>query len=601
MSEDIGLKQQAGNHRLTTIVAVDVCDYSKMSEADELSAIQLIDDIFAICQILVKRFRGRIFKKIADATLVEFQSTQDAIFFAVALREDVTKQTQWCGQPNSVETRIGIHVGDVVDRQDGDILGHGINVAVRLQENAPRNAILASSNVINLLPENIGLSVIQVGKTSLKNIDKPINSFLIEQPKGWRSKFKLKRNPFAKGFVCLILISMMAIYYIQYNADKTDRGQINPEAVSATLYNLRQSPYPISDMFVALNTTNSFEEALVLLNKKYNKKQLSDKDKIDLLHQIGALAMNRNSPEAEKAYRKILGLKKDPEALLQLAMILHKRGDIVQARDFLQRAKLATENTDYSPDRIILGIKTEIALLNGRYGPKGNSVEVGSSEDSQKAEVLLSEIANSEQTHAHHDIRLRARYYALILQFMRQYREVGNSSNEIETAIYFYIIKELKFVIDEQRRYGFLYDLSESYAALSTTQNAVQLYNDSVYTLEQSLENEERLARPSKTISAHANLAYAKVASHSENDDRLSQAEYHIEKVREISVAENRANREYYNLYVLALVENKRGNKKQACSFFDSARQMWPKASMSKGFLSKIDEDLGCNFYESSE
>lgn len=599
MNEDIELRQQGGSHRLTTIVAVDVCDYSKMSETDELSAIQLMDDIFKICQKLVTRFRGRIFKTIADATLVEFQSTQDAIFFAVALREDVTKQTQWRGQPNSVETRIGIHVGDVVDRIDGDILGHGVNIAVRLQEKAPRNGIMASSNVVNLISRETGLNLKSVGKVSLKNIDRPIGGFLVQQSNGWQHFYRWSLKPNLRVLIASLVMIIAAFSFNHFKGGFAGKNEISPEAVSATLYNLRQSPFPISDMFAALNRENSFDGALKFLIEQYDKKQsvMSDKDKIDLLHQIAALAMNRNSPEAEKAYRKILSLKADPEALLQLAIILRKRGDIVQARDFLRRARKAVENISYSPQRIRLGIKIESTVLNGRYGPDGNILKTPSEADLFAAEKVLAQIADSEESKSHKDLRLRAKYNALMLQFMGLYQTDQDGSENVKLTAYLRIIEELKSVIDEQGQYSFVYDLSESYSTLSTIQNVVHDYDASIQSLEKSLNIEYRLVRPSKTIATHANLAYANVASHSEGTEKLDKAEYHVNKVREISKAENRVNREYYNLYVLALIEDKRGNRVQACSYFDSARLLWPKSSLPKGFLPELDKDLGCNFY----
>jgi len=591
--------EQVGKRRLTTIVAVDICDYSKFSEIEELSAIKLMDDVFAIGEKLVGRFKGRIFKVIADALLVEFPSTRDAVYFADSFRQEISYQKEWPINVTKIETRTGIHVGDVVDRPDGDILGHGVNVAVRLQESAPRGGIIISSNVFNLLPDNIGLNLSSGRKIDLKNIEKPINTYLVEQEFSWKGRLKENKTLIAKALLGLILMASAFFYYSQYKAGSTGRSEISSVAVSATLHNLRQSPYPISDMFAALNTTNSFDGALYFLIEKYNKKlsAMSDKDKINLLHQIASLAVNRNSPEAEKAYRKILSIKGDPEALLQLAIILRKRGDIVQARDFLRRASKAVENIGYSPERILLAIEIESAVLNGQYGPDGNFLQSGSTVDLLSAEMVLAKIAASEQANSHNDIRLRASYNALVLQFMSLYKTDDNNPDEGKLSAYLRIIDDLKSIIDEQINYNFLYDLSESYATLSTIQNIVRQYDDSIYTLEQSLDIEERLVRPSKTIAAHANLAYAYVASHSEETEKLIKAEYHIKKVREISAAENRVNREYYNLYVLALVENKRSNKDKSCSYFDSARLLWPKSSLPKGFLPKLDKDLGCNFY----
>lgn len=335
MSEDLNLKHQTERRRLTTIVAVDVCDYSKMSEMDELSAIKLMDDIFVISQKLVNRFRGRIFKTIADATLIEFPSAKDAIFFAVTLREDVTKQTQWRGQQNSVETRIGIHVGDIVDRLDGDILGHGVNVAVRLQEKAPRNGIMASSNVVNLISGDTGLNLKSVGKVSLKNIESPIGSYLVQQSNWWQHFNQRNKRVAMKIVTGLVLIGFLAFSYIQYQSGAVERvlvannlipAQLNDRGASAriskdalstayirsVLENLRNSDQSSSKVVFALLEEGNIEQALKSLEEQTQTFRGDAKNvkHLELLHQIAALSYQSNPQRALAYYESIL--KIDP-------------------------------------------------------------------------------------------------------------------------------------------------------------------------------------------------------------------------------------------------------------------------------------------------
>ena len=121
---------ESQKRRLTTIVASDVCGYSSLSEKDELSAIRVSDKIYSIFDKIISAHDGRVFKRIADGFLAEFPSAHQGMQAALEFQTAILKLS------NSPGVRIGIHVGDVIDRADGDILGHGVNIAVRIQEQA---------------------------------------------------------------------------------------------------------------------------------------------------------------------------------------------------------------------------------------------------------------------------------------------------------------------------------------------------------------------------------------------------------------------------------------------------------------------------------
>jgi len=101
---------------------------------------------------------------------------------------------------------------DVIDREDGDILGHGVNVAVRLQEKAIRNGILASIHVVNMLGASFEYERHRRGNIALKNISESIVAFDIEAPdrasfhhiRRWRKLLK-KRASFISVLGVLLL------------------------------------------------------------------------------------------------------------------------------------------------------------------------------------------------------------------------------------------------------------------------------------------------------------------------------------------------------------------------------------------------------------
>lgn len=79
--------------------------------------------------------------------------------------------------------RIGIAIGDVlVQEQDGDLLGDGVNVAARLQTLAQPGGVCVSEEVYQHVARNISFSVADLGPQELKNLPHPVRVFEILLP-----------------------------------------------------------------------------------------------------------------------------------------------------------------------------------------------------------------------------------------------------------------------------------------------------------------------------------------------------------------------------------------------------------------------------------
>lgn len=602
--DGIELSQDVGTRRLASILALDICDFSKLSEENEKIAVAVARRMRTLVIDASEKFEGRLFNEVGDAFYLEFSSAAQTMACAREILKKVSADSELKSLANT-KVRIGLHTGDVYVQEDGNLLGHGVNIASRLQQSAQAGSILASKNLIDSLSTKEPRKRFR-RRVPLKNIKQQMVAFDIHGNEAnnlakWWASFKIAAQRRSRLIIFGLSSLMFAgISWVVLNNRTTE---INPSAVAATLYHLKQTPYPIENVFAALNKTNSFEGALLKLTTEYDAAEstMNNREKINLLHQIAALAVNRNSPEAEKAYRKILAINTDPEALLQLAIILRKRGDIVQARDLLRRGRDAANQIQYSPVRILLAIDIEFAFINGLYGPNGNANSEGTETDFLNSEKQLAEIAASERIAPLIDLRLRAKYGRLKLQHLRQYNSDSSSLIADNPEDYLHIIEELEALIDAQENYKFLYDLSDSFATLSTIQSFVGQYETAILTLERAIEIEEILQRPSMMIRPHANLAYIYAVWETQDpelrENRFEKAIYHIDQVRQISNNENRQNREYYNLYIMALIENGRGNQIDACRLLKTSRSQWPKASLPNQLLEHLDRDFGCGAF----
>ncbi len=130
----------AESRKLAAILAADVVGYSRLAGADEdrtlarLRALRsdLIDPTIAV-------HHGRVVKRTGDGALVEFRSVFDAVRCAVEIQNAMVERNAGVPAERRIEFRIGIHLGDVVEESDGDLMGDGVNIAafIRFKSGAP--------------------------------------------------------------------------------------------------------------------------------------------------------------------------------------------------------------------------------------------------------------------------------------------------------------------------------------------------------------------------------------------------------------------------------------------------------------------------------
>ena len=133
--------------KLAAILAADVVGYSRLAGADEdrtlarLRALRsdLIDPTFAV-------HNGRVVKRMGDGFLVEFRSVVDAVRCAIEIQIAMVERNAGVAADKRVEFRIGVHLGDVVEEADGDLMGDGVNIAARLERIAKPGAICLSED-----------------------------------------------------------------------------------------------------------------------------------------------------------------------------------------------------------------------------------------------------------------------------------------------------------------------------------------------------------------------------------------------------------------------------------------------------------------------
>ena len=182
--------------KIAAILASDVVGYSRLAGADEdrtlarLRALRsdLIDPIIAV-------HHGRVVKRTGDGSIVEFSSVVDAVRCAVEVQNGMVERNAGVPPERRIEFHIGIHLGDVVEESDGDLMGDGVNIAARLESIAKPGAICLSVDAYRQVKARLDLVVGDLGEQSLKNIAEPIRVYSLEVGRPVQAKLAAASAP----------------------------------------------------------------------------------------------------------------------------------------------------------------------------------------------------------------------------------------------------------------------------------------------------------------------------------------------------------------------------------------------------------------------
>jgi adenylate cyclase len=182
--------------KLAAILVADVVGYTRLAGADEdriLARLRtlrsdLIDPTIAV-------HHGRIVKRTGDGSIIEFRSVVDAVNCAIEVQRAMVERNAEVAPDKRIEFRIGIHLGDVVEESDGDLMGDGVNIAARLQSVAKPGAICLSEQAYWQVKGRLDLAVTDLGPTEFKNIAEPMRAYSLEVGVPAQAKPETKAKP----------------------------------------------------------------------------------------------------------------------------------------------------------------------------------------------------------------------------------------------------------------------------------------------------------------------------------------------------------------------------------------------------------------------
>jgi class 3 adenylate cyclase len=167
--------------KLAAILVADVVGYSRLAGTDEDRTLARLRGLRSdAIDPAVAAHHGRVVKRTGDGSVVEFRSVVDAVRCAIEVQQGMVERNAGLMPDRHMVLRIGIHLGDIVQESDGDLMGDGVNIAARLEAIAKPGAICLSEDAYRQVKGRLEMAVSDLGPMHLKNIAEPIRVYSLQ-------------------------------------------------------------------------------------------------------------------------------------------------------------------------------------------------------------------------------------------------------------------------------------------------------------------------------------------------------------------------------------------------------------------------------------
>ena len=167
--------------RHAAIMFTDIVGYTALMGSDEEKAVDMLSRNRSIHQSSIERFNGTLIKEIGDGILASFSLASEAVRCAMEIQKECKKQ--------GIPFKIGIHEGEMIF-SGSDVIGDGVNIASRLQEDAQEGCINISAAVYRDIKNKADIQTMYIGEKSFKNVDEPIKVYRVLCEEEIREEYK---------------------------------------------------------------------------------------------------------------------------------------------------------------------------------------------------------------------------------------------------------------------------------------------------------------------------------------------------------------------------------------------------------------------------
>lgn len=163
--------------RLLAILAADAAGYSRLMGVDEHATVAALEAARAVFRARIEEAQARVVDMAGDSVLAVFETASAAVACSFAIQRDLETIAGSRDERARLRFRIGVHLGDVIEKADGTVYGDGVNVAARLQALALPGGIVVSAAVRGAVASRVAARAEDLGPQAVKHIAEPVHAF----------------------------------------------------------------------------------------------------------------------------------------------------------------------------------------------------------------------------------------------------------------------------------------------------------------------------------------------------------------------------------------------------------------------------------------
>lgn len=216
--------------RLAAILAADAAGYSRLMAADERSTVAALDTARRVFEAKIRAHNGRVIDMAGDSVLAIFETALGALEAALEVQRSLGAPAPGVAEDRRMRFRIGLHVGDIIEKPDGTVYGDGVNIAARLQALAAPGGITVSETVHGAV-KNAALFDDQ-GAQRVKNIAQPLHAFAVrmgDTPRRPRPVLG-RRWRVAVGAAMLVAVASVVVAWRLWRPADTQTSALAPDS-----------------------------------------------------------------------------------------------------------------------------------------------------------------------------------------------------------------------------------------------------------------------------------------------------------------------------------------------------------------------------------
>ena len=165
--------------RLAAILSADVVGYSRLMGDDEEATIEVLVDCRDVFSKRVENHDGRVVDTAGDSVLSVFDSVVEAVRCAMEIQIALAERNEELTEDRRMRFRIGINLGDIIEKEDGTVYGDGVNVAARMEALAEPGGVTLSDDAYRQVRAKLEVTFEDMGDQEVKNIAEPIRAFRV--------------------------------------------------------------------------------------------------------------------------------------------------------------------------------------------------------------------------------------------------------------------------------------------------------------------------------------------------------------------------------------------------------------------------------------